>query len=76
MSYNKILMVIIEVYSYAELSYPQNTMIKVWLKDGNVPYMESWHLLIAVVTSLILIFLLLPYIILLLFGYKLYYSTR
>ncbi len=75
MSYNKILKVIIEVYSYAESSYPQNKMVNVWLKDGNVPYMESWHLLIAVVTSLILIFLFLPYTILLLFGYKLYYFS-
>ncbi len=44
MSYNKILKVIIEVYSYAELSYPHNKIVKVWLKDGNVPYMESQHL--------------------------------
>ncbi len=73
MSYNKILKVIIEVYSYAHLSYPQNKTVNVWLKDGNVPYMESWHLVIAVVTSLILIFLFLPYTIFLLFGYKLYY---
>ena len=69
MSYTKILKIIIDVYSSAKLEYTSDT---VWLKDGNVPYLQSWHLLLTVVTSLILVFLFLPYTLLLLLGYKLY----
>ena len=69
MSYTKILKIIIDVYSSAKLEYKSDT---VWLKDGNVPYLQSWHLLLTVVTSLVLVFLFLPYTLLLLLGYKLY----
>ena len=72
MSYTKILKIIIEVYSTAQLEYPDNKTVTVWLKDGNMPYLQSWHLLLTVVTSLILVFLFLPYTLLLLLGYKLY----
>ena len=72
MSYTKILKIIIEVYSSAQLEYPGNKTVTVWLKDGNVPYLESWHLLLTVVTSLVLVFLFFPYTLLLLLGYKLY----
>ena len=71
MSYTKILKIIIDVYSSAKLEYKSDTA-HVWLKDGNVPYLQSWHLLLTVVTSLILVFLFLPYTLLLLLGYKLY----
>ena len=71
MSYNKILKTFIDVYSFAGLSYPRHKMT-VWLKDGNLPYMQSWHLLLAVATSIVLVFLFLPYTLLLLVGYKLY----
>ena len=43
-----------------------------WLKDANVPYLQSWHLFLTVVTTLVLVFLFLPYTLLLLLGYKLY----
>ena len=77
MSYAKILRIIIEVYSSAELDYPDNKTVTVWLKDANVPYLQSKHLLLTVVTSLVLVFLFLPYTVLLLLGYKLYrYSGR
>ena len=72
MSYTKILKIVIEVYSSAQLEYPDNKTVTVWLKDGNVPYLESWHLLLTVVTSLVLVFLFLPYTLLLLLGYKFY----
>ena len=71
MSYTKILKIIIDVYSSAKLEYKSDTA-HVWLKDGNVPYLQSWHLLLTVVTSLVLVFLFLPYTLLLLLGYKLY----
>ena len=71
MSYTKILKIIIDVYSSAKLEYKSDTLY-IWLKDGNVPYLQSWHLLLTVVTSLVLVFLFLPYTLLLLLGYKLY----
>ena len=72
MSYTNILKIIIDVYSSATLEYPDNKTVTVWLKDGNVPYLQSWHLLLTVVTSLVVVFLFLPYTLLLLLGYKLY----
>ena len=75
MSYTKILKIIIEVYSYEHLEYPDNKTVSVWLKDANVPYLESKHLILTVVTLLGLVFLFLPYTLLLLLGHKLYCFT-
>ena len=75
MSYTKILKIIIGVYSYENLDYPDHMTVPVWLKDANVPYLESKHLILTVVTSLILVFLFLPYTLLLLLGHKLYRFT-
>ena len=75
MSYTKILKIIIEVYSSVDLDYPGNKTVTVWLKDANVPYLKSKHLLLSVVTSLILVFIFLPYTLLLLLGYKLYHFS-
>ena len=75
MSYTKILKIIIEVYSYENLDYPNNKTVPVWLKDANVPYLESKHLFLTVVTSFVLVFLFLPYTLLLLLGHKLYRFT-
>ena len=72
MSYTKILKIIIDVYSSAKLEYPDNKTVTVWLKDGNILYLQSWHLLLTVVTSVVFVFLFLPYTLLLLLGYKLY----
>ena len=72
MSYTKVLKIVIEVYASVNLEYPDNKTVTVWLKDGNMPYLQSWHLLLTVVTSLVLVFLFLPYTLLLLLGYKLY----
>ena len=75
MSYTKILKIIIEVYSYENLYYPDNRTVPVWLKDANVPYLELRHLFLKVVTSLVLVFLFLPYTLLLLLGHRLYRFT-
>lgn len=72
MSYTKVLKVYIDVYSYASLSYPNSSTVSVWLKDGNMPFLQSWHLFLVAVTSLFLFALFLPYTLLLLMGYKLY----
>ena len=72
MSYTKILKIIVEVYSSVDLEYPNDKTVSVWLKDANVIYLQSKHLLLTVVVTLILIFAFLPYTLLLLLGYKTY----
>ena len=72
MSYTKILKIIVEVYSSVDLEYPNGKTVSVWLKDANVPYLQSKHLLLTVVVTLILLFAFLPYTLLLLLGYKTY----
>ena len=72
MSYNKVLKIMIDVYSFAPLDFPQHNTRLVWLKDANVPFLGSKHLLLTVVTSLVLVFIFLPYTLLLLLGYKFY----
>ena len=77
MSYNKVLKIMIDVYSFARLDYPQHNTRLVWLKDANVLFLGSKHLPLTVVTSLVLVFIFLPYTLLLLLGYKLYgFSDR
>ena len=71
MSYTKVLKNIIEVYSSVDLEFPGYRK-PVWLKDANVPYLQSRHFLLTVVTSLVLVFLFFPYTLLLLVGYKVY----
>ena len=72
MSYTKVLKVITEVYTSVDLDYPEKNTVTVWLKDANTPFLQSGHLLLTVVTSLVLVLLFLPYTLLLLLGYKLY----
>ncbi len=72
MSYAKVLRIIIEVYSSVKLDYSHNKRVTMWLKDANEPYLQSRHLALTVLTSLVLVFLFLPYTLLLLFGHKLY----
>ncbi len=75
MSYTKILHIIIEVYSFVDLDYPKGEKVRVWLKDGSVPYLSYQHLFLTVVTSLVLVLLFLPYTLLLLLGHRLYRFT-
>ena len=72
MSYTKLLKIIIEVYSSVDLEYPGNKTVTVWLKDANIPYLQTWHLALTAVTTLVIIFFFLPYTLLLMFGFKLY----
>ena len=72
MSYNKILKIIIETLSSVKLDYPNGEKVPVWLKDANVPYLQSKHLTLSTITSFILVVLFIPYTILLLMGPCLY----
>ena len=71
MSYSRILQVIIDVYTFASLDYPDGKKIA-WWKDGNVPLLYPKYLLLVMFTSLVIIFFFLPYTLLLLLGPCLY----
>ena len=71
MSYTKILKNIIEIYLSVHLEYPR-TKVTVWYKDATVPYLESRHLVLAVLSSIFIAVFFLPYTFLLLLGYKMY----
>ena len=75
MSYTKVLKIIIAVFASVDLSYPDNKTVRVWLKDANVPYLQSRHLALTVVTTLVLVLFFLPYTLLLLLGHRLYRFT-
>ena len=76
MSYTKILKTLIEIYSSVQLEYPDNKKVSAWLKDANMHYLKSQHLILAVVGSIFIAFFFLPYTIFLLLGYKLYYFSE
>ena len=60
------------MFSPVHLDYPQNAKVTVWLKDANVPYFQTLHLFLAVITSLVLVLFFIPYTLLLLLGHYLY----
>ena len=71
MSYTKFLKNIIEIYLSVHLEYP-HAKVTVWYKDVTVPYVESRHLVLAVLSSIFIAVFFLPYTFLLLLGYKMY----
>ena len=76
-SYTKIIKIFIDVYDYVYLQSPEDPHVVRWLKDANVNYLHTKHLALFVVTSLVLVFIILPYTLFLLVGYKLYrFSDR
>ena len=71
MSYTKLLQTAVGVLTFAKLESSNGPGMKVWLFDGNVPYFEGKHIVLATVAICVIIFLLLPYVFLLTFGYRL-----
>ena len=67
LSYTKLLNIIISALSYTTLSTFSGTKY-VWSIDGNIEYMSYRHLPLFVVAVLVLVFLWLPYTVLLLTG--------
>ena len=68
MSYTKLLRTVIAALSFTSLEYPNNSRIAVWLYDGNVRYLSAKHIPLFTAAMICLIFLFLPYTILLIFG--------
>ena len=67
LSYNKILHTIVTSLSSTELQY-KNHNKTVWLYDGNVPFLEGKHSLMFGFAVMVLLFMVLPYTLLLLCG--------
>ena len=68
LSYAKILRAIILALSITTLQYPHDKMRVVWLSDANISYLHGKHIPLFVVGILFLVFLFLPYTLLLLLG--------
>ena len=76
MSYTKLLQSSIMALTYTQLDYPDNKT-NVWLYDGRITYFDGKHIYLAVTAILVIALLVLPYIFLLTFGYRLLaYSNR
>ena len=69
LSYAKVLQTVITAISATSLEYPNNTTQTVWLYDGNVEYLGGKHVPLFVFSLSIVIFLLIPYTLLLVFGH-------
>ena len=67
LSYSKLLRTVTAALSYTSLEYPNNE-IGVWLYDGNIRYLSGKHIPLFTAAIVCLIFLFLPYTILLVFG--------
>ena len=76
LSYAKLLRTIIAVFAFTYLEYPGNTRSLVWLVDGNVGYLSGKHIPLFIAAALTLLFLFLPYTLLLLFAHLLQARSR
>ena len=61
LSYTKLLQIIVIVFSYTTIIYPDGYSKAVWLYDGNIDFLTGKHLGLFVVTLLMLILLSVPY---------------
>lgn len=71
MSFTKLLEATILDLSYTFLEYPDGSTRKVWLFDANITYFEGKHTILVIVALCVIFFLLIPYFLLILFGYRL-----
>ena len=67
LSYAKLLRVTITILSSTTLEYPDGSVRRVWLYDGNVDYLKGKHVPLFMAALLVLLVLSLPYTALLLF---------
>ena len=66
LSYTKLLRIIITVFQSTELKYPDNSVRKVWLYDGNIDYLRGKHIPLFIAAHLLLL-IFLPYTAILIF---------
>ena len=68
LSYAKLLRLVFAALSYTSLEYPNNSHTAVWLYDGNIKYLGSKHAPLFIAAMVCLIFLFVPYTIVLIFS--------
>ena len=68
LSYAKLLRVVVTALAYTTLEYPDGTVVTVWLYDGNVRYLDGKHIPLFLVALAILLFLTIPYTVVLVFA--------
>ena len=68
LSYAKLLRFVVTALAYTTLEYPDGTVVTVWLYDGNVRYLVGKHIPLFLVALAILLFLSIPYTVVLLFA--------
>ena len=61
LSYSKMLRITITAFSSTVLVYPDNSIRRVWLYDGNVDYLKGKHIPLFITALLLLLFISLPY---------------
>ena len=76
LSYAKMLRVTITAFSFTLLEYPDGSVKRIWLYDGNVDYLKGKHIALFVAALLLLLFISLPYTVALLFIQCLQYRSR
>jgi len=67
LSYAKLLWLTITIFSSTTLEYPDGSVRRVWLYDGNVDYLKEKHIPLFMASLLVVLVLSLPYTALLLF---------
>ena len=76
LSYAKLLQATITIISSTTLEYPDGSIRRVWLYDGNVDYLKGKHIPLFLSALLVLLVLSLPYTVLLLFIQWLQQKTK
>ena len=68
LSYTKLLRTLISAGSFTDLDYPDNSTRRVWLHDANIDYFHGKNIPLFLMALFFLLFLFLPYTLLLLLG--------
>ena len=68
LSFSKLLLAIIDVFTSAKIYYDSHNSSKVWYWDGSIEYGSGLHLILMIITLVIVISLLLPYVLILIFA--------
>ena len=76
LSYAKLLRITITAFSFTLLEYPDGSVKRIWLYDGNVDYLKGKHIALFLAALLLLVFISLPYTVSLLFIQCLQYRSR
>ena len=76
LSYAKLLRITITAFSFTLLEYPDGSVKRIWLYDGNIDYLTGKHIALFVAALLLLVLISLPYTVALLFIQCLQYRSR